>query len=76
MKRFLLIAFTGWLCSGADQGPKFRPLFNGKNLDGWINVNTDPDTWSVKKGELICSGRPIGVMRSAKQYENFILHVE
>lgn len=76
MKRLLLLAATGWLCSGADQAPKFRPLFNGKNLDGWINVNTDPDTWSVKKGELICSGKPIGVMRSAKQYENFILHVE
>ena len=25
---------------------------------------------------LICSGHPIGVMRSEKQYENFILHVE
>ena len=42
----------------------------------WINVNTDEDTWSVQKGELVCSGRPIGVMRSEKQYENFIMHVE
>ncbi|CAN5902049.1 hypothetical protein BH24BAC1_BH24BAC1_26180 [soil metagenome] len=42
----------------------------------WINVNTDKDTWSVQKGELVCSGHPIGVMRSEKQYENFIMHVE
>jgi hypothetical protein len=42
----------------------------------WINVNTDPDTWAVQKGELVCTGRPIGVMRSEKQYENFMLHVE
>ena len=42
----------------------------------WINVNTDPDTWSLRKNELICTGKPIGVMRSEKQYENFILHVE
>ena len=42
----------------------------------WINVNTDPGTWTLKKNELVCSGRPIGVMRSEKQYENFILHVE
>lgn len=42
----------------------------------WINVNTDPDTWTLKKDELICSGHPIGVMRSEKQYENFIMHVE
>jgi hypothetical protein len=42
----------------------------------WINVNTAPDTWSVKKDELVCSGKPIGVMRSEKQYENFVLHIE
>lgn len=42
----------------------------------WINVNTEDNTWTLKKDELICSGRPIGVMRSEKQYENFILHVE
>ncbi|MDQ6478798.1 DUF1080 domain-containing protein [Dyadobacter sp. LHD-138] len=54
----------------------FRPLFNGKNLDGWIDVNTSKETWKVKNGTLICSGLPIGVMRSDKQYENFILEVE
>jgi len=42
----------------------------------WKNVNTDPDTWHVEKDLLICTGKPIGVMRSEKQYENFILHVE
>jgi len=42
----------------------------------WINVNTAPDTWKVKGTELICTGNPIGVMRSEKQYENFIMHVE
>ena len=42
----------------------------------WINVNTDPDTWHLEKGILVCSGHPIGVMRSEKQYENFILHIE
>ena len=42
----------------------------------WVNVNTDPDTWKKEKGLLICAGKPIGVMRSEKQYENFILEVE
>jgi hypothetical protein len=42
----------------------------------WYNVNTDAGTWKVKKHILVCSGRPIGVMRSEKQYENFILHIE
>jgi hypothetical protein len=30
----------------------------------------------VRDGLLVCSGRPIGVMRSDRQYENFILHIE
>jgi hypothetical protein len=42
----------------------------------WINVNTAPDTWQLQKDILVCSGKPIGVMRSEKQYENFILHIE
>jgi len=42
----------------------------------WINVNTEQDTWYTKKDLLICTGNPIGVMRSAKQYENFILQIE
>ena len=42
----------------------------------WINVNTADDTWSKQKNLLICTGNPIGVMRSEKQYENFILHIE
>jgi hypothetical protein len=56
--------------------PEFRDLFNGVDLKGWVNVNTEPDTWRVKDGMLVCSGHPIGVMRSERQYENFVLHVE
>lgn len=42
----------------------------------WINVNTEPDTWHLEKDLLVCSGKPVGVIRSEKQYENFILHIE
>jgi hypothetical protein len=56
--------------------PQWVDLFNGKDLTGWIDVNTSPETWYVKDGLLICKGKPIGVMRSEKQYENFLLHVE
>lgn len=62
--------------AGGAEVPQFRELFNGKDLTGWVNVNTDPDTWTVKDGLLVCSGRPLGVMRSEKQYENFVLHIE
>ncbi|MBA4019940.1 MAG: DUF1080 domain-containing protein [Pirellula sp.] len=56
--------------------PQFQELFNGKDLTGWVDVNTSPETWSVRDGLLVCKGQPIGVMRSEKQYENFLLHVE
>jgi hypothetical protein len=42
----------------------------------WMRVNSGPDTWSLKNGELVCSGQPISVMRSEKQYENFLMHIE
>ena len=42
----------------------------------WQDVNTSDSTWSVVGEELVCSGLPIGVARSERQYENFLLHVE
>lgn len=42
----------------------------------WINVNTEDSTWKNNGEELICFGNPIGVVRSEKMYENFMLHVE
>ncbi len=54
------------MISGADES----------KLINWINVNTGPDTWRTENDLLICKGQPIGVMRSEKQYENFILLVE
>ena len=46
--------------------PQFKDLFNGKDLTGWVDVNTSKDTWYVRDGMLICTGKPIGVMRTEK----------
>ena len=59
-----------------DKKEEFQPLFNGKNLDGWVKVNTAPSTWSVKDGMIICSGKPTGEMRTKRMYQNFIMEVE
>jgi hypothetical protein len=79
MKLFACVSafWISGLCLAQDVHlPAFRDLFNGKDLTGWVNVNTDEKTWTVKDGLLICSGHPIGVMRSDRQYENFVLHIE
>ena len=71
----LLRMFAGGAAYAAEAS-SFRDLFNGQDLSGWVNVNTAEDTWSVRDGLLVCSGHPVGVMRSEKQYENFLLHIE
>lgn len=55
---------------------KWVNLFNGKDLSGWVDVNTSKETWNVVNGEIVCTGLPIGVMRSEKMYENFIMEIE
>jgi hypothetical protein len=42
----------------------------------WFQVNTEPDTWWIEDDILVCTGLPIGVIRSEKEYENFIMHIE
>ena len=72
---FLL--FLPLISIAQDESPlSFKTLFNGQDLTGWVDVNTSPETWKVKDEILICSGNPIGVMRSDRQYENFIMEIE
>ena len=56
--------------------PAYQDLFNGKDLSGWVNINTDPDTWAWRDGMVVTTGKPIGVMCTARMYENFLLHFE
>jgi hypothetical protein len=72
----LALLVIGSHAARAAEPLQFRDLFNGKDLSGWVNVNTEKDTWSVRDGLLVCTGKPIGVMRTEKQYENFLLHIE
>ena len=67
--------------AAAQPADGFKPLFNGKNLDGWVNVNCHPDTFFVKGDEIVTTGQPTGFLRAEKQYENFVfefdwMHVE
>ncbi len=58
----------------ADDG--WVSLFNGQDLKGWVNVNGHHSTWSVKEGQIVTTGLPTGYLRTARQYENFILELE
>jgi hypothetical protein len=73
---FLIVVGLSFGAAGQSAPPQFVDLFNGKDLTGWVNVNTAPDTWTVRDGLLIDTGKPHGVLRTEKEYENFILHIE
>ena len=62
----------------AEDAPKeeFKPAFNGQDLSGWVAVNTAPSTWTMQDGMLICSGKPIGELRTARMYQNFVMELE
>jgi hypothetical protein len=54
----------------------FVPLFNGKDLSGWVNVNCAKGTFFVKGDEVITTGQPTGFLRTDRQYENFVLEMD
>ena len=54
----------------------FVSLFNGTDLEGWVNVNCAPETFTVLDQMIVCTGIPKGVMRTTDQYENYILELE
>ncbi|WP_268125638.1 3-keto-disaccharide hydrolase [Roseivirga pacifica] len=52
-------------------------LFNGKNLDGWVNHGTE--LWYVEDGELICESGPdaqYGYLSTEKYYDDFELTLD
>jgi hypothetical protein len=61
---------------------EFRPLFNGKDLDGWVAEGPKVDkkgkiVWSVEEGMLVCQGTVFGFLRyERQQFSDFVLRVE
>lgn len=72
----LLIALSS-LTYAAEPAPDLK-------ASGWVSlgkadfapVNGAPDTWQWKEdGTLHCTGQPIGVMRTVKEYKNFEMSI-
>lgn len=55
-----------------DAQPGFRDL----KAEDFTKVNSADDTWSWKDGVLHCTGQPVSVMRTVKEFTNFELVVE
>lgn len=68
---FIVAAFA--ISARAEDG--FKPLFNGKNLDGW---NGDPELWKVEGGVLVGATEDKQLKRNSflatkQSYSNFVL---
>jgi hypothetical protein len=55
-----------------DTQPGFRDL----KAEDFTKVNSADDTWSWKDGVLHCTGKPVSVMRTVKEFKNFEMVVE
>jgi hypothetical protein len=79
MLRTLLIVLTAIILAGCDSpqatGP--YPIFNGRNLDGWIG---DTGGYVVKNGAIVSRvpkpGEHLGNLYTKGEYENFILRFQ
>jgi hypothetical protein len=72
----LALLFFTTNTSHAQNSPEYKPMFNGKDLSGWVVVNGAASTWKIKDGMVVTSGQPVGFMRTEKHYENFELEME
>ena len=75
MKRLFLILAS---CAAAFAQDGFRPLFNGRNLDGW---DGDPRLWSVVDGAIQGSTEGVTLEHNSflitrRKYADFILRVQ
>jgi hypothetical protein len=83
MKRFSVHLVALWIgallaCTSNRTAAEddFQPMFNGTDLSGWVLTNTPSETWTFQDGLLICTGKPIGEIRTEKMYQNFIMELE
>lgn len=85
MKKLMICWFTlNCFCVNAQEtNAEMKPLFNGKNLDGWYSFltskgkNNDPDkVFNVENGLLHISGKEFGYICTEKKFGNFHLVAE
>ena len=80
MKKMLLL-FLGFTILSLDSlvaQNKLEPLFNGKNLDGWIQYNGKAK-FTVENGEIVgrtVPGEPNSFLSTKKLYGDFILELD
>lgn len=74
MKLCPAILLISCLTLGAEPG--FTPIFNGKDLTGWVIKRPYGPGYFVENGRLVCPSDGGGNLFTDKEYANFILRFE
>ena len=74
---FILFIFILFTFSNIVNAQKSKSIFNGLNLDGWVEHGTEK--WYVEDGLLVCESGPdkqYGYLSTEKHYKDFELELE
>ncbi|MEX0359771.1 MAG: DUF1080 domain-containing protein [Allomuricauda sp.] len=77
MRNYTLLFALLFACFIGNSQLQTIDLFNGENLDGWINHGSEK--WYVENGLLVCESGPkaeYGYLSTEKNYKNFELTLE
>jgi len=79
LKTTLILLCTGLLSlSTSAHSEDWTPLFNGQNLDGWVQRGGKAP-YTVENGEIVgtaVTGQPNSFLCTARDYDNFVLELE
>src|SRR5262245_58680617 len=75
-RRVVVFAVLVFAMPASAEEDGFVRLFNGKDLTGWEQVSCAADTFFARDGKIVTTGLPMGFLRTAKMYENFVLEME
>jgi hypothetical protein len=70
--RAVLLSLLALACSGEE----FRPLFDGKTLNGWFVVNKKGPGFLVQNGTIVCPLEGGQKLMTEKEYANFVFRFE
>jgi hypothetical protein len=77
MKLLLTIALAATSLSFAQTDESgFKPLFDGRSLDGWTIVKPHGPGYVVKDGTIVCPADGGGNLFTEAEYANFVLRFE
>lgn len=75
-RREWMTALAASGCAMAQSKGGYKPLFDGKTLDGWVLMHGHGPGYIVENGVLVCPKEGGGNLFTEKEYANFVLRLE